>query len=361
MHLAEILNWRSVPAAGISMGLTRRCPLHCAHCSTQSSMTSEQHPEQLFVRFVASFSYENRPVILAMSGGEALLRPRLVSALAKSARRCGTTSSVLSGLFFARTHDGMKIPAPIRVAIDAVDHFSVSLDAFHEAEVPWPNVRRVLRTLLDGGKDLSIHLVGRDADDPYLTTRIAAVRRHFGTRIPMLVNQVASFGRARAWTPMVMTKRPARVEAQPCTMAAWPVMGFDGRIVACGNDDAMDRMPGHLVLGHASTHTWAQIRERTLESSMMRAIRLYGPDYLAARAEMHPSGCAAGCRACMAMSGDALVEERVRASIAISMQKQSTRVLEAAAGELIRQGGALAFARRNGVARYADLALLGAT
>jgi hypothetical protein len=44
---------------------------------------------------------------------------------------------VLSGLFFARKPG---IPKSIKSAIDAVDHFSVSMDAFHEREVPRSNV-----------------------------------------------------------------------------------------------------------------------------------------------------------------------------------------------------------------------------
>src|SRR5450631_489178 len=110
MHLVELLAWRNVPAAGVSIGLTRRCPLHCAHCSTNSTMTSEEHAAGMFERFVDSFNEANRPEILSMSGGEAMLRPALVRSLAEGARRVGTRSSVLSGLFFARQR---RIPPAI--------------------------------------------------------------------------------------------------------------------------------------------------------------------------------------------------------------------------------------------------------
>lgn len=41
MYLSELLSYRAIPAAGISIGITRKCPLHCAHCSTRSSLDSE--------------------------------------------------------------------------------------------------------------------------------------------------------------------------------------------------------------------------------------------------------------------------------------------------------------------------------
>lgn len=41
MRLAEIIELRPVPAAGLLATLTRRCPLNCAHCSTSSGPRGE--------------------------------------------------------------------------------------------------------------------------------------------------------------------------------------------------------------------------------------------------------------------------------------------------------------------------------
>ena len=38
VHLADYLAIRAVPAAGVSLALTRRCPLNCAHCATNSTV-----------------------------------------------------------------------------------------------------------------------------------------------------------------------------------------------------------------------------------------------------------------------------------------------------------------------------------
>lgn len=52
MHAMDIISLRSTPAAGLFQSLTRRCPLTCAHCSTNSLMTSEEYAERIFLRFV---------------------------------------------------------------------------------------------------------------------------------------------------------------------------------------------------------------------------------------------------------------------------------------------------------------------
>lgn len=363
MHLTEILDLRHVVAAGVSIGITRRCPLHCAHCSTNSTMQSEEAPEWIFERFVGTFRPENRPEILALSGGEALLRPGLVQSLSERAHDVGTRTSVLSGLFFARSD---QIPTPILNAINSVDHFSVSLDAFHEQEVTRAQVFRVLGQVLDRGKDVSLHLVGTGPDDPYLDGLINNVRARFGSAVPMLVNGLAHFGRGRALVPPRSqsdggnTEEPATeasnaIAANPCAMAAWPVVGFDGTVAACGNDDVFDRRPDHLLLGHVATDDWQTIRERTSHSSLIRAIRLYGPEATAQRLGRSHRGCDGYCGTCMKLSEGRIPDPRLD----MLMDRPATRVLEAEVHAMMEAGGAGAFLRRHAIARYADLANLG--
>lgn len=354
MHLVELLSLRSVPAAGVSLGLTRRCPLSCQHCSTSSTMSSEQSPAEMFVRFVDTFGVGNRPEVLVMSGGEAMLRPHLVRQLAERARRVGTRSTVLSGMFFARS---ARLPVEIKQAIEAVDHFSASVDVFHEREVPRANVFRVIDALLAQGAAVSIHIVGQDAHDPYLESIVGEVQHVFGGRVPMLVTTVSAFGRATTWLMQDSeARRPREIDAEPCTMAAWPVVGFDGTIVGCGNDDALDNVPAHLRLGHANVDDWPTVRARCLGSKMLRAIRLFGPQYIAARLGGAGLGCEGYCKICMKLSHDSAFAQRVDEI----MTKPSVAILEQQASAMQMSAGAVAFARRYGLPRYAHLVALGA-
>jgi pyruvate-formate lyase-activating enzyme len=354
VHLADILALRSVPAAGVSLGLTRRCPLTCAHCSTNSTLTSEEYPPEMFVRFVRTFGIADRPEILSMSGGEALLRPELVRELADVARTAGTRSTVLSGMFFALSR---RIPRKIMEAIQAVDHFSASVDIYHEREVPRANVFRALAELLSGGIDVSIHLVGRDANDPYIETIAGEVQSFFDGKVPMLVNGLSAFGRASAWLTLPSLEEPTAVEANPCAMAAWPVVGFDGTIIACGNDRVFELLPSHLRLGHAASDDWSTVRARCLNSSMMRAIRLFGPEYVAERFLEGRNGCNGYCQSCMTLLDGSRAEQRIHQIMA----KPSIAVLEQQVSIMQQEAGPLAFARCHGIPEYAGLINLGAS
>ena len=309
-------------------------------------MRSEEMPEETFRRFVDTFSVEERPQVLALSGGEAMLRPRLVLDLATRARAVGCRVTALSGLFFA---NGNRIPRDIYRAITMLDHFSVSIDAFHEREVPREQVFSVMATLLADGIDLSIHTLAVADDDRYADDLIGDLTRRFGQRIPVLVNTLGFFGRARDWLAHDAGTDAVAADPEPCAMAAWPVMGFDGTIVACGNDDALDKLPDHLRLGHAAVDSWAVIRQRTLESAMMRAIRTIGPLRIAQGAGR--AHCDGYCGTCLSLSRDGDGPRFAESE----MQRPVMAVMEYQARLLQQQAGAVGFARRQGVPRYANL------
>jgi hypothetical protein len=308
----------------------------------------------MFLRFVDTFTIEDHPEALAISGGEAFLRPALLQELAERAALVGCRTLALSGMFWAKAR---RIPPPIKRAIDSLDHFSCSLDVFHEREVRRQDVYRVLDTLLSEGKDVSIHVVGLDADDPYILERTAEIRTVFDDRVPILVNAVNAYGRAAEWLEVPDEIEAGPVVPNPCALAAWPLVAFDGTVVACGNDDVVDGpAPAHLRLGHANVDGWPAIRARTLTSSLLRAIRTFGPEHLA---ERHGSGvisCSGYCATCQQIPSDPALVERVEAM----MEGPNGMLMEEHVLALERHAGPVGFIRRFGLSEYADLVMLGA-
>ncbi|MFJ7084661.1 radical SAM protein [Streptomyces griseus] len=371
MELAELVARRPFPAAGLLIGLTRRCPLRCAHCSTGSDLFTREGPDggQL-ERFVGSFTEENRPDVVMLTGGEPLLLPALAERLSTLARRTGSRTALLSGMFFARSGSalaggrfgglsggrrGAAIPPAILRAIRSVDHFSASLDVHHEREVPRADVFRALHRIRAEGVAVSLHLTGTGAADPYLAGLTRAVEEEFGGQVPCLVNEVRPFGRAASWA------RPARsgpdpAAASPCSMAAWPVVAFDGRVLACCNQDTVDRrpVPAHLDLGHIGADDWATVRRRALESPVLRMLRTVGPTHLAAR---YGSGPPAGsyCDGCRALGGD----EAAMAGARAVAGGAAGALLDLTAAVRGSREGAQGVVRRHGCAAYAPLVVTG--
>ena len=351
MELAEFIGLRPVPCAGLLLTLTRRCPLSCAHCSTSSTMAGEEPVAGQLLKFVGSFTTEERPEVVLLTGGEPLLLPGLVHELATRVRAAGARSALLSGMFFAK---GGPIPRRIMRAISSVDHFSASLDAFHEREVERANVFRAVRQVLDSGTPVSFHLAGTGADDPYLADVTAAIRREFADRVPMLVNEVRPVGRAAAWSS-ASTHRPEGGRVLPCAMAAWPVVAFDGAVLACCNQRTVDSRPApaHLLLGHIAEDDWGTVRRRSLSSPVLRMVRAVGPAHLYDRYAAAP--CADGyCAGCRSLSEHPEV-------IAGAVGQGSGAVGELLDREAARRqyaAGPVQLMQRHGVPPYADLVAL---
>ncbi|MCW2940332.1 MAG: Radical domain protein [Actinomycetia bacterium] len=353
MELAEIIGLRPQPAAGLLMALTRRCPMRCAHCSTDSSMTGRDPDQEPFLRFVRSFTRRDRPDALLLTGGEPLLLPGLVTQIVAAAHDAGTRCAVLTGAFFARS---ARIPAAILSVVDVVDHFSVSTDAFHEREISRTDVFRLLRQVLDAGTPVSIHTVGAGDDDPYLADLIRDVTRAFGSMVPILVNAIRPVGRASGLPGLSAAGggSPDPRRALSCAMAAWPVVAPDGEIVACCNQSVVDRrpVPRHLSLGHVTTDDWAVVRNRVLASPILRAIRTVGPSHILARAGAPEGGYCAGCRGLGEDPAAAAEAVRIGAGVAGRLLADHAAHIQVAAGPV-------AFVRRHGCARYADLVTMG--
>ncbi|WP_332758384.1 radical SAM protein [Streptomyces sp. MT206] len=349
MELAELIGLRPVPCGGLLVALTRRCPLSCAHCSTNSSMTvsGEPDPEHL-LRFIGSFGAEDRPEVVMLTGGEPLLLPELAARLAGLARTAGSRVALLSGMFFAR--DG-RVPDRIMRAITALDHFSASLDVHHEREVPRADVLRALRAVLDAGIPASVHLTGTGPDDPYLADAVADIRRVFAGRVPMLVNEVRPLGRAAGLVPATPAG-PDGSRATPCTLAAWPVVAFDGTVAACCNQWTVDRrpVPPHLRLGHIAEDDWPAVRERSLGSPVLRMLRSVGPQRLHARYGTSPAP-AGYCRGCHALAD----RPEVLAGAARDAGGRVGELLDRLSAEQQLAAGPAALVSRLGCARYAHL------
>lgn len=358
MHLRELLRERPRPAAGVFLALTRRCPLHCAHCSTSSTLAAEQAPASLFQRFVDTFTAADHPDFLLLTGGEPLLRPSLVTQLAGAAARVGCRSYLLTGAFFARTD---RPSHAVGAALRSVHHVAISLDVFHQAEVPRPLVFRAAHRLRAAGTAVSFQVVGTGDEDPALVDTISAIRAEFADQVPVLVGRLEPVGRARGWLvePLDRPAEPAGPDlpgpVQPCTSAAWPVVGFDGTVTACANQAVVDHapLPAHLVLGHADRDTWPAIRERCQRTPLIEAIRTVGPRYLATRA--HPGGTATGyCQSCWRLS-----DRSAGAGPRAGADRATSPLLAAAVRRAQLDAGAVGFARRHGSARHADLVTLG--
>ncbi|MFE5197974.1 radical SAM protein [Streptomyces sp. NPDC056601] len=354
MHLVDVIALRPIPAAGLIIEVTRRCPMSCDHCVTSSTMAVQEHSEVPALRLLESFSADDRPEVIALTGGEPLLRPHLVKALAERAHRVGTKVHLLTGMFFARSR---AVPAPIDQALNSLDHVSVSLDAYHEREVPRAAVFAILKQLIREGIQVSCQTVAATAEDPYVVQLVDDVRTTFEDQVPILVSALHPVGRA-ADLPL-QDGRPGHTSAQsdglaPCTMAAWPVLCADGRVVACCNHKVVEGVDApHLQLNQTAGEDWKTLRQRCQGDLALQAIRSCGPNFLAQTLGRPQNG--GYCDNCHSLGNPEPLADGLREVVRSPLM----RMVEASVTQAKSAAGAQAFIRQHGVPEFASLVSLG--
>lgn len=302
MHLVDILKLRQVTLSGIYICLTRRCPLSCEHCSTNSNPFSNEFPDPSYLeRFVDSFEETKPPQILCLTGGEPLILPELVNKLANKAHSVGTKVMSMTGLYFANSK---KMTSSLLNAIQNLDHLSISVDYFHEKQLGRLSIFETIHKIREAGTDMSISIVGMNENDPYLGDLVNSIRDEFNSEIPMLVSFISSTGRAKQLETAHKEDNNIQGIAYNggCRYITWPVISFDGSIVACCNQKVVDGPhPSHLTLGHVSNTNWKQVSEKVINNSIIKAIRIVGPkEFLKYVGKEDP--CNGYCDSCMSIN-----------------------------------------------------------
>jgi hypothetical protein len=220
------------------------------------------------------------------------------------------------------------------------------VDRFHQEHVPLANVLAVMRRLVDAGRDASFQITssGGGGQDAHLTRTIDTIRDAFDDRVPILVGALEPVGRAATLGGDGAGAREKWPVGEPCVVAAWPVVRWDGVVVACANQFVLDgaEPPAHLTLGHIAADSWSAIRERAVATPEIRSVRTLGPGAL---------GCA-GCR-------DLHRDPDATARVHRWARQPAAPLVEAAVLDAQRRSGAVGFARRYGSARHASLVMLG--
>ncbi len=161
---------------------------------------------------------------------------------------------------------------------------------------------------------------------------VGEIRHELDDRCPIYVALLAPVGRAAEW--MDVSESDGAVLAEPCRLASWPVVSFDGTVVACANQAALDGpTPEHLRLGHAAVDEWSVIAARALRSPMLRSIRTFGPRWMA-----HTDGggaCAGYCESCLGLGGHPGLAQRVEER----MRRPATRLIERHAADALPGAG----------------------
>lgn len=272
----------------VSIMVTRRCNMACAHCSVESNpRVADPDPtlEELLDR-VRQAAAAGVGSILVTGGEPMIRRPEVLAVLEESRAACMKNSMTTNG-FWGRTPDGSRevLDALLKAGLDAL---TVSYDRYHaEFQGPEP-VLHIAAAAADRGMAMNVN-VTRVADDEDLEALVAPFRRSANVRIRFY--DVQPVGMARHLPPESLR---GEVEGF-CSACSNAAITDDGRVMAC-NGPSYFVDPDHpLHVGSLRETPMAELLERHREDPILDTIRTFGPGRL--RAELEAAPDAVGFRA----------------------------------------------------------------
>jgi hypothetical protein len=244
----------------------------CGHCSVESSPHVKGEPtvaELLeWVRASAAAGLE----AIRITGGEPMLRPKVVMRLLRECKRLGVQTSITSNGFWGlRPAHALRQMRAFKRA--GLGNLVLSYDRYH-AEFMGPDP---VRHINDAGDQVGIPVrvtLVRGTDEAELAELVSRFKDMPAARFR--VYDLQPVGRART-LPLALHR--AEVDGF-CTACSFPAISDDGRLMACNGPAYFEPEGSPLVLGSLKDTSFAELLQRHRSDPILDVIRTSGPSGL---------------------------------------------------------------------------------
>ncbi|MFA5504375.1 MAG: radical SAM protein [Vulcanimicrobiota bacterium] len=249
--------------------LTRKCNMSCRHCSVEShpGITTEPSPEELR-RLVMELG-EAGVRRLQFTGGEPLIRHRLLFELMELAHtRYGITTAIVSNGFWGKKPERARDFFHQMVKHGLV-RLAISYDRFHAKFMGPEPVCNILEVARREQWIVNINIT-RTADDHELEELLAPFTPYENAAFRFYDVQPVGFAQG--------LNEDLRGQLEGfCSGCEQPTVCDDGRVAACNGPAYFEPRHSALLLGHLKEGPISELLERHQSDPILETIRLSGP------------------------------------------------------------------------------------
>lgn len=257
--------------------LTRRCNMTCAHCSVQSGPRVKVEPSDAEVIDSVRSAIDSGVRWIQVTGGEPMLRERLVFNVLRSAKKRGVATTMSSNGFWGRkpATAWKKVRALKRAGLGRL---TISYDRYHaefQGAEPALNISRAAQWF-----DLPVNInVTRVANDSDLAKIVAPFEER--PHLKMRFYDVQTVGRARELPQAELRSETGGF----CSACAVPALTDDGRMIACNGPAYFLDAASPLVVGSTVETPMEELLQKHSSDLILETIRRDGPQRLLAELE----------------------------------------------------------------------------
>lgn len=268
------------------LSITSRCSGSCLQCNLSSKNTNfcERLSDTDIINFLKTIESNNSPEALVLTRSEPLLRPRLILKMKDLLGNFATKIILETNLCNNEllTCDGLE-------ALEAADYIGVNIDGYlyYKGRASRDNLFHTINHLLHGlKKKINIYSLDHTSDD-FNTSLIDEIKQKFQEKVMIVKRNPDITGVIDPGSRIGNKEKNAFL--RPCSAALCPFITPDGNIIACANQHAGVVLPKHLHIGSIFSLQWSDIINHLTFDSLLRAIRVYGPDIISS--QMGPDFC----------------------------------------------------------------------
>lgn len=265
----------------IGLIYTRRCPLACRHCITESSpsTTGKMRLSQA-KRYLTTITRYTKWV--SLTGGEPLLFHREILELTAYARRLDLSVAVVTGAGWVKDEQTTHLKVS-ELAQAGVARLTISSDAYHEEFAARERAILLARLAVAAGLEVRCNVVVPGG------TRSDVYRSGFsGIPVEWQPIRLIRLGKAAA-LPAEQFEWTGELPKGRCEAVLKALIDYDGIVYACCGPSLHSAKNSPLVLGDAAAEPLEEILERAIHDPILEVISLLGPYGLYHLLQEHPS------------------------------------------------------------------------
>ncbi len=291
----------SLPNNHLGFTITESCSVGCRHCAPDCTPKQDSAISltKKLVNYISASKQKKFPSLVIVSGGEPFERLHALKLLSRSLNTLGIPLQIHTSANWAKDQKSTNM---ILKTISPVKEITISLDQYHQENIPFQNISRLISTCKL--KDIKVSLAIRMWDinkDPFWEEIIESIPSELLEYCEYDIHSIILGGRASLalkkeeeikrgtmikttshykiseTTPLSAQEYSWKDNSIPCDRCFRPIVRSNGSVTACCNEKASE-VCNELVVGNLFTgETIDELTNKLYKNKKFQTIRDKGP------------------------------------------------------------------------------------
>ena len=256
----------------LSIMITRRCNMSCAHCSVESSPKIKGDPDAAELIEVLREAHRNGVRSILLTGGEPMLRENLVMEMLLECQRLGLMSTVTSNGFWGKSPERAHAVVTRFKAL-GMRLLTISYDRYHADFQGVEPTLNIARAAAQAKLTLNISIT-RTLEEDDLERIVAPFEGVPNANLRFY--DVQPLGRARDFDQETLRAQSSGF----CSACNAPALTDDGRITACNGPAYFAPASSVISVGALADEPLSTLMHRHRHDAILETIRTQGPQWM---------------------------------------------------------------------------------